>query len=104
METNSYGRFQGKILRGIQVYIEDFNKCNLTSIQFLFLQELKKLYPDKNVFEMASPERIRSFDLATGWDEIRKSFSQDFNYNSIKKYWEKEANEFKTKASKYFLY
>lgn len=99
-----YGRFQGKILRGIQVYIEDFNKCNLTSIQFLFLQELKKLYPDKNVFEMASPERIRSFDLATGWDEIRKSFSQDFNYNSIKKYWEKEANEFKTKASKYFLY
>lgn len=99
-----YGRFQGKILRGVQVHIDDFQKCNLTSIQFLFLQELKKLYPEKNVFEMANPDRIRSFDLATGWDEIRKIFSQDFNYNSIKKYWEEEANEFKAKASKYFIY
>ncbi len=99
-----YGRFQGQILRGVQIHIDDFQKCNLTSIQFLFLQELKKLYPDKNVFEIASPDRIRSFDLATGWDEIRKSFSQDFKYESIKKIWESEANDFKKKASKYFLY
>lgn len=99
-----YGRFQGKVLRGVQIHIEDFQKCNLTSIQFLFLQELKKMYPEKNVFEMAGQDRIRSFDLATGWDEIRKVFSQNFTYHSIIKYWEKEANDFKKKASKYFLY
>ena len=99
-----YGNFQGKVLHGVHVHITDFQKCNLTSIQFYFLQELKKLYPDKDVFNLAKPERIRMFDLATGWDNIRKMFSQEFNYNSIKSYWEKEANEFKSKAQKYFLY
>lgn len=99
-----YGRFQGKILRGVQIHIENFQEVNLTSIQFIFLQELKKLYPDKDVFNLANQDRIRSFDLATGWDEIRKIFSRDFQYASIKQYWEKEANDFKVKASKYFLY
>lgn len=99
-----YGRFQGKILRGVQIHIENFQEVNLTSIQFIFLQELKKLYPDKDVFNLANQDRIRSFDLATGWDEIRKIFSRDFQYASIKQYWEKEANNFKVKASKYFLY
>jgi uncharacterized protein YbbC (DUF1343 family) len=99
-----YGNFQGKTLHGIQVHILDFQKCNLTSIQFYFLQELKKLYPDKNVFELAKPERIRMFDLATGWDKVRETFSKDFNYNSIKNFWEKEADDFKFKAKKYFLY
>lgn len=99
-----YGRFQGKILRGVQIHIEDFQKCNLTAIQFLFLQELKKLYPEKNVFDMATQDRIHSFDLVTGWDEIRNIFSKDFTYDSIKKVWETEVNDFKKKASKYFLY
>ncbi len=99
-----YGRFQGKTLRGVQIHIENFKKVNLTSIQFLFIQELKKLYPEKNIFELASQDRLRSFDLATGWDEIRKKFSTNFNYNDIRNIWEKEANEFKAKAQKYFLY
>ena len=99
-----YGRFQNKILHGVQIHIEDFRKVNLTSIQFLFLQEMKKIYPDKNPFELASTERIRSFDLATGWDEIRKIFSKEFEFNSIKTIWENEANDFKNKATKYFLY
>ncbi len=99
-----YGKFQGRTLKGVQIHITDFTKCNLTSIQFYFLQELKKLYPDKNVFELASESRIRMFDLATGWDVIRKTFSKDFTYESIKKIWEGEANEFRTKAKKYFLY
>jgi len=99
-----YGNFQGKVLHGVQVHITDFQNCNLTAIQFYFLQELKKLYPDKNVFDLAKSDRIRMFDLATGWDNIRKMFTQDFSYNSIKSYWEKEADEFRSKAQKYFLY
>lgn len=99
-----YGNFQGKILHGVQVHITDFKKCNLTTIQFYFLQELKKIYPDKDVFDLAKTERIRMFDLATGWDNIRKMFSQNYDYNSIKYFWEKEANEFKSKAKKYFIY
>ncbi|MGB9664843.1 MAG: exo-beta-N-acetylmuramidase NamZ family protein [Ignavibacteria bacterium] len=99
-----YGNFQGKILHGVQVHITDFKRCNLTSIQFYFLQELKKIYPDKDIFDLAKPDRIRMFDLATGWDNIRKMFSQNYDYSSIKNFWEKEANEFKSKAQKYFIY
>lgn len=99
-----YGNFQNKVLHGVQVHITDFRKCNLTAIQFIFLEQLKKLYPDKDVFALASPNRISSFDKATGWDQIRFLFSKNFKYEEIKKYWEAEANEFKSKAAKYFLY
>ena len=53
---------------------------------------------------MANQNRIAMFDKALGWDKIRKEFEKDFSYESIKKYWEFEANAFKIKASKYFLY
>lgn len=99
-----YGNYQGKTLGGVQVHITDYKNVNLTSIQFYFLQELVKLYPDKKVFSQAKPERIRMFDLATGWDKIREIFSMNYNYNDIQYIWEKEAIEFKKKAAKYFLY
>lgn len=99
-----YGNFQNQTLHGVQVHITDSRNINLTSIQFYFLQELKKLYPEKNVFNMANQNRIAMFDKALGWDKIRKEFEKDFSYESIKKYWEFEANAFKIKASKYFLY
>lgn len=99
-----YGNFQSKVIRGVQVHITDFKKCNLTAVQFYFLQELKRIYPDKNVFDLAKSDRIRMFDLATGWDNIRITFSHTFTYDSIKKFWEKEADEFRNKAQKYFIY
>ncbi|MCX8009848.1 MAG: DUF1343 domain-containing protein, partial [Ignavibacteria bacterium] len=99
-----YGVHKDKNLNGIQFFVTDLKKCNLTSIQFYVLQELKKLYPEKNIFEMAKPERISSFDKAAGWDKIRILFSKNFKYDDIRVYWEKEADEFKSKAKKYFLY
>ncbi|MBU2447411.1 MAG: DUF1343 domain-containing protein [Bacteroidetes bacterium] len=99
-----YGNYQGKTLGGVQVHITDYKNVNLTSIQFYFLQELIKLYPDKKVFTQAKPERTRMFDLATGWNQIRERFSKSYKYNDIKNIWENEAIEFKKKAAKYFLY
>lgn len=99
-----YGNYQGKTLGGVQVHITDYKNINLTSIQFYFLQELVKLYPDKKVFSQAKPERIRMFDLATGWDKLREIFSKNYNYDDIQHIWENEAIEFKKKAAKYFLY
>ncbi|MBM4174776.1 MAG: DUF1343 domain-containing protein [Ignavibacteria bacterium] len=99
-----YGNYQGKTLGGVQVHITDYQKINLTSIQFYFLQELKKLYPEKDVFALAKPDRIRMFDQATGWNKIREIFSKSYRYDDIKQIWENEAIDFRKKAAKYFLY
>jgi uncharacterized protein YbbC (DUF1343 family) len=99
-----YGNYQGKTLGGVQIHITDYRKTDLTSIQFYFMQEFKKLYPNKDIFSLAKQERIRMFDLATGWDQIRVRFSKNYSYDDIKNIWENEANEFKKKAKKYFLY
>lgn len=99
-----YGNFQGKTLEGVQIHITDPKKCNLTSIQFYFLQEMFKLYPEKDIFQLAKKERIAAFDKAVGWDKIRELFSKNYRYDDIKNIWENEAKEFKKKASRYFLY
>ena len=56
-----YGGDVNKELHGVQIHISDFRKANLTLIQFYVLQECKKLWPDKNVFELCEKSRIGMF-------------------------------------------
>lgn len=99
-----YGRDAKKELKGVQIHITDFHKLNLMSLQFLFMQEHHKLYPDKNPFNLAAESRFGMFDKVSGSDEIRKVFYQTMNYDDIKGFLEKDVEEFKKKSEKYFLY
>ena len=75
----------------------------MQTIQFYFLQEHYKLYPDKDVFEMAE-NRLSMFDKVCGTDKIRKSFSENYLYEDVKSYWEKDVSDFRQKSKKYYLY
>jgi uncharacterized protein YbbC (DUF1343 family) len=99
-----YSVSQGEIVHGVQVHLTDAKTAPLSLIQFYFLQECHKLWPDKNVFEMCEPSRLDMFDKVCGTDEVRKQFSKTFGVASIKDLWMKYIDPFRTRVQKYLLY
>lgn len=99
-----YGKWQDKILNGVQIHIYDFNKVKLIPIQFYFLEIIAKLYPDKKIFSMAVPSRISMFDKVLGTDKIRIEFSRRYCVNDIIRILNKDINNFKILSKKYHLY
>jgi len=99
-----YSVSKGTMVHGVQIHLSDFRKANLTLIQFYVLQECKKLWPDKNVFELCEKSRIRMFDQVCGSDTIRKTFTQTFTVESIRDIWMQETDDFREKTTKYLLY
>ena len=103
-ETPYFGKKQGISCSGVQVFITDYSKARLVEIQFLVMQELAKLYPDRKTFEHCDKGRFRMFDIVSGSDYIRKTFSQTYTWESIKEFFEKDEKPFKEKSRKYYLY
>lgn len=99
-----YAMGKGENLHGVQIYITDFDKVKLTEIQFYFLQAVKELYPDKDVFELASPNRINMFDKVMGSDKIRKEFIKRWKFEDIKEAFYSDSEKFKEFSKKYYLY
>jgi len=97
-----YGRNANKELGGVQIHITDYKKVNLMSIQFLFLQENHKLYPDSNPF--ANENRFSMFDKVNGTDKVRKMFTENYRYDDIKKFLMKDVDDFKKLSEKYYMY
>lgn len=88
---------------GVQVHITDYEKVNLTEIQFRFAEAAYAQNPDTSVFLM-NPKRYRMFDMVCGNDTIRKTFMKNHKYDDIKDLWEKPAQEFKEKVKPYLIY
>lgn len=100
-----YSTGKGENLQGIQFYVEDTEDSSLTLLQFYAMQELAKLYPEKRIFETADNKaRFDMFDKVCGTDQIRIRFSKDYRVSDIIDYWNKDAEPFKKKSSKYYLY
>jgi uncharacterized protein YbbC (DUF1343 family) len=98
-----YGRHQGQVLHGVQMYIHDFSEVNIMSIQFLFMQEHHAMHPDKNAFD-TTPARIRMFDRVAGSSTVRKLFSERFRYEDVEPFLNKDIESFRQRSSVYYLY
>ena len=79
-----YANYKGDNVGGIHLHITDQDRVNLILIQFYFMQEHNKLYPNKNPFMGASKNQIEMFDKAVGNDTIRKTFEKNFMVEDIK--------------------
>ena len=99
-----YGASAKKELHGVQIHITDFNKFNLMSIQFLFMQVNNELYPDKNPFKLNCTDRYKMFDQVSGSAFVREKFMENLKYSDIKDFLEKDVKPFKEKSQKYYLY
>ena len=102
--TPFYAYGKGKELQGVQVYFTDYKKARLTDIQFYVLQELYSLYPDHDVLAQAADSRKSMFDKVCGSKQIRQLFMKRHQWQDARPYWDKDAEAFKEKAKKYWLY
>jgi uncharacterized protein YbbC (DUF1343 family) len=99
-----YSTLQGRMVHGVQIHFTDAKTAPLSLLQFYILQEVHKLWPDRNLFEMCDPARLSMFDKVCGTDSIRTEFTKTFSVNDIKEIWTKDVASFRETAAKYFLY
>ncbi len=102
--TPYYAFGKGQHLNGVQIHITDFRKVKLLQIQFIAMEVLHELYPEKNLFEMSSKNQRKAFDKAIGSDFIRKELEKSYSFTKIKTFLDKDVEKFKIRAKKYFLY
>ena len=99
-----YSVGKGENMGGVQIYITDYEKAHLTSIQFYIMQEVARMYPEHEVMANANTGRFRMFDLVSGTNFIREKFTETKQYKDIEAYWNKDVESFKQKSAKYHLY
>ena len=101
--TPFYAFGKGQELQGVQVYLSDYKKARLTNVQFLVLQELYKMYPDHDVLAQCT-KRHAMFDKVCGSKQIRQLFMKRHMWEDVQPYWDKDAENLKKLAKKYWLY
>ena len=94
----------GTQMQGVQVHLTDYQKANLSEIQFYVMQVIAQLYPDKAVFANANEKRFDMFDKVSGSNQIRLLFVKNNRFEDIQAYWNKDVEEFKKLSKKYYLY
>lgn len=100
-----YGTGKGENLQGVHIYITDALDAPLSLIQFYAMQVLAEMYPDHKAFELEGAEkRFGMFDKVCGSDQIRLRFTKNYRVADIIDYWNKDAEAFKAKSAKYYLY
>ena len=96
------GSQKGQLVGGLQFFFTDYEKARLTEVQFMVMQAVAQLYPDKKAFETVSG--IGLFDKVCGTDQIRLKFSENYRFDDIRDYWRKDESAFRKLSEKYYLY
>ena len=99
-----YSIGQGQQLQGVQVHITDYARAPLSPLQFLVMQEVARLWPDRSVFDHADKGRFAMFDKVCGSRQIRERFTKTNRWEDIRHYWEKDVESFRRLSKKYYLY
>lgn len=99
-----YSVGQGQQLQGVQVHITDYARAPLSPLQFLVMQEVARLWPDRAVFDHADKGRFAMFDKVCGSRQIRERFTKTNRWEDIRPYWEKDVESFRQLSKKYYLY
>ncbi len=99
-----YSIGKGENYEGVQIYLTDMKSVQLTDIQFYIMETIARLYPEKAIFKLAPESRYRSFDIVTGSDYYRKTFSVNHKFSDIKEKWYADVDSFRERSKRYYLY
>ena len=99
-----YSTFQGELCQGVQIHILDYEKARLSEVQFLVVQELMRLWPEKDWFQLCNQKRFGMFDKVCGTNKIREMFGKRYLWEDIREYWYKDVEAYREASSKYYLY
>ncbi len=99
-----YSVFSGEQIQGVQIHFMDYDKAPLSDLQFIVIEEMMRLWPERNIFELCNQKRFGMFDKVCGTNYIREKFAEHYRWDDIKDYWYKDVDAFRAEASKYYLY
>lgn len=99
-----FGADKGKHLEGVQIYVTDFDRAQLTMIQFHIMEALADLYPAHKASVGAKPTRFAMFDKVVGTKELRPLFFRRHKVADILPLWNRDADAFASRKAKYHLY
>lgn len=99
-----FSALSGKIVQGVQVYVDDLQKTRLTEVQFYVLEALHNLYPSKDIFGMCTDKTKKSFDNVCGSNKIRLKMSERYKFDDVKDIWRDSESSWRKKSKKYHLY
>ena len=89
----------------MQPYIEDYDKAELTLLQFHVMEAIAQLYPAHKPFAATTANRLAMFDKVCGSKSIRRLFtSGGYKVSAIRAAWMDPAKAFREKSRKYYLY
>jgi len=96
------GSLKGQLVGGLQFFFTDYEKARITEVQFLVMQVVAELYPNKKAFDVVDGYGL--FDKVCGTDYVRTEFSKRYNFEDIKEYWRKDEESFRELSQKYHIY
>ena len=99
-----YSVFKGELCEGVQIHILDYEVARLSEVQFLVVQEMMRLWPEKDWFELCNQKRFNMFDKVCGTGHIREAFGKNYRFDDIREYWYKDVDWYRKASSKYYLY
>lgn len=99
-----YSVFKGELCEGVQIHILDYKAAKLSEVQFLVVQEMMRLWPEKDWFELCNQKRFNMFDKVCGSGHIREAFGKNYKWEDIREYWYKDVDWYRKASSKYYLY
>ena len=96
------GALKGQLVKGLQFFFTDYEKARITEVQFIVMQAVAELYPDKKAFSVV--EGYGLFDKVCGTDYVRCAFSQRYRFDDIREHWRKDESSFRELSQKYHIY
>ena len=99
-----YSNFNGEQCQGVQIHLLDYKQAHLSDLQFIIVEALMELYPEKNVFQQCNQKRLSMFDKVCGTSAIREKFSRSYRWEDIRDYWYKDVEAYREASKPYYLY
>ena len=96
------GSLKGELVGGLQYFFTDYEKARITEVQFLGMQAVAELYPEKKAFDIISGYGL--FDKVCGTDYVRKVFSDRYRFEDIQEFWRKDEEAFRILSKEYHIY
>ena len=99
-----YSVGKGELLQGVQMHITNFQSVELTPMQFVFMEEVARLYPQHAVLQHADTKRFDMFDKVSGSKQVRTKMALNNRWADVKPFWDKDVAQFRARSKKYYLY
>ena len=95
--TPKYAKYQDEACGGVQIHVVDKKSYQAVRVGIMLLSTIKNMQPDN--FKYTEP--YRTIDIDVGDSALREG---RYPVAELLKIWDKEAENFKVKAKKYYLY